>query len=76
VKAYITRDTKKSEALWLIIEKTDKSPELASIMGELRIEDLADNTAYAILPDEVKLIRDACNDWLDSQDTDIPSTKS
>ena len=56
MKAYIKKDTKESDALWLIVEREDIKAD--------RKEDSAGNIAYAIIEDEVKLIRDACNDYL------------
>jgi hypothetical protein len=63
MKAYITKDTKNSKGLWLIIEG-DKPADIEGIMGMLRTEDSAGNVAYAIVQEEVEAIRDACDKWL------------
>lgn len=68
MKAYITPDTKKKDAFWLVIERTPKSPELEAIMGAFRDEDLSDNVAYPVLEEEIEAIRDACKNWLQKEE--------
>jgi len=63
MKAYITPDTKHKDALWLIVERGQKSPEVEKIMGMFRDEDTSENVAYPILADEVKAILQACLDY-------------
>jgi hypothetical protein len=66
MKAYIKQDTKKSNALWLIVERSDEPPKsLGGLMGMFRDEDAAQNVAYPLLGDEILAIRDACEDWLE-----------
>lgn len=64
MRAYIKPDAKKSGALWLIVERGKKSPEVEVIMGQFRDEDVSENVAYAILDDEVEVIMQACSDYL------------
>ena len=48
MKAYIKKDSDRSDALWLRIERDDGSPTIE----------------YPILADEVGLIMKACEKWL------------
>lgn len=72
MKTYIEKDTKKNDALWLIIEREDKKPNLEGIMGITREEDSAGNVAFPILKDEIENIRDACEEYL-LKDKDYPT---
>ena len=67
MKTYIKRDTKNSEALWLIIERTEQSPEIENLMGIFRDEDLDNNIYFPVLPEEVSLIKEACEEWLERE---------
>lgn len=68
MKAYIKRDTKKSEALWLIVERGKLPADVEKIMGMFRDEDDAENMAYPILEDEIDAIMQACIDWCVQRD--------
>lgn len=71
MKAKIFKDTKNPKALWLYVTRnpqgSDMLESIQSIMGMRRTEGDEENTAYAILPDEVEAIRDACNEWLEKK---------
>jgi hypothetical protein len=56
MKAYIKKDSDRSDALWLRIERDD---------GSQTIE-------YPILADEVGLIMKACEKWLNSERRQCP----
>ena len=67
MKTYIKRDTKNPEALWLIVERTEQSPEIENLMGIFRDEDLDNNIYFPVLPEEVSLIKEACEEWLERE---------
>lgn len=67
MKASIKPDTKKADALWLIVERGLDSPDVEKIMGMFCDEDESENVAYPILVDEVEKIRDACDEWLERE---------
>lgn len=64
MKAYIKKDTKNKDALWLVVEREDQPADIKGIMGVLRQEDSAGNVAFPFLSDEIKAVRDACNKYL------------
>lgn len=62
----------KGGALWILIDREGKNKASAEdlnwIQGDSpRSDDDLNNVAYAILPDEVTAIRDACEVWLDER---------
>lgn len=66
IRAYIKQDTKNSESLWLVTERTEKgAKDVDLIMGMFRDEDNMDNIAYPILKDEVPAILEACKKYLE-----------
>ena len=65
IRAYIKQDTKNSESLWLVTERTEeRAKDVDLIMGMFRDEDSMDNIAYPILKDEVSAIMEACQKYL------------
>ena len=70
IKAKIFPDnkSKNKEALWLYVsrtkEKSEMVEELKDILGVHREEDSQEDLLHAILDDEVRAIRDACDEWL------------
>ena len=65
IRAYIKQDTKNSESLWLVTERTEeRAKDVDLIMGMFRDEDDANNIAYPILKDEVVAILEACQKYL------------
>lgn len=56
-------------ALWLFIDRDDNRlkdvEEVSEIMFDLHIKDEG-NVAWALLDDEVEVVRDACNEWLNT----------
>jgi hypothetical protein len=66
IRAYIKQDTKNSESLWLVTERTEeRAKDVDLIMGMFRDEDDANNIAYPILKDEVVAILEACQKYLE-----------
>ena len=63
------REANEGKGLWLFIDREeDIKTHPDDIMNALGIsdreEDGAGRVAYAVLPEEVVVIRDACNEWL------------
>lgn len=62
--------------MWLLVGRPGQNKvsaeDLNTIVGSNpREEDLAGEVAYAILPEEVSAIRDACEVWLDEQEQSL-----
>lgn len=64
MRAYFKQDTKKSDAIWLVIDRGKKSPNIDGIMGMFRDEDESESVAYPILKDDISLIYQACKKYL------------
>jgi len=58
----------KNDALWLLVDPPGANKMAAEDLNTFVTETLgirdAGAVAYAILPNEVEAIRDACNEWL------------
>ena len=56
------------KGLWLIIENDNATHSFDVFSDEFAIprnEDIAGGVAYAILPEEVEVIRDVCNEYIE-----------
>ena len=61
----------KGKGLWLFIDREgdikNNAEDIANVLGVgTRDEDEAGRVAYAIVPEEVIAIRDACNEYLEA----------
>ncbi len=71
MKIYIKQDSENNNALWLVIERSDKKANLNPIMGVFRNEDIENNLAYPLLGDEIEGIKEACEEWLEKHSQEV-----
>jgi hypothetical protein len=58
----------KDKGLWLFVNKPDNTDDLSEHFKKaLDVDDSIGSVAYAILPEEVEAIRDACQEWLEGK---------
>lgn len=64
---------KSGKGLWLVVDNTGADRSYDHFADELalpRDQDIAGGVAYAVLPEEIEAIRDACNAYLEDKQVD------
>jgi len=63
------KEDKNGEGLWLLVDKVGSS-QADNLIEEQPLSRESGSVAWAVLPEEVEAIRDACNDYLRDKEVD------
>ena len=60
----------RGKGVWLFIDRDKKTEEeeIRNLFDVIRDEDEAGNVAYAFLEEEIEVVRDACNKYLEGNE--------